>query len=90
MAGTEIKTCIYQPPSVSKNTSTFASQVLNFHAACHIGGEELRQALLVNVKGLFATETALAFIIPWKVSSRLKISYNAGYTVCVRDLCKRL
>jgi hypothetical protein len=42
--------------SVSKNTSTFASQVLNFRATCNIGGEELRQALLVNVKGLFATE----------------------------------
>jgi len=60
--------------------------VLNFHAACHIVGEELQQALLVNVKVLFATETALAFIIPWKVSSRLHISYNTRYIVCVRDL----
>jgi hypothetical protein len=49
VAGREIKTCIYQPMSVNKNTSTFASQVLNFLASCHIGGEELRQALLVNV-----------------------------------------
>jgi hypothetical protein len=73
--------------SVSKNTSTFASQVLYFRATCHIGGDELRQAILVNVKELFATETAVAFITLWKVSSRLNISYNAGYTACVRDLC---
>jgi hypothetical protein len=89
VAGTEIKTCIqvYQPMCVSKNTSTFANQVLNFRSTCHVGGEEMRQGLLVDVKGLFATETALAFITLWEVSSRLNISYNAGYTVCVRDLC---
>jgi hypothetical protein len=47
---------MYQPMAVSKDTSTFASQILNFRATCNIGGEELRQVLLVNVKGLFATE----------------------------------
>lgn len=62
---------------------------LNFHATCHIVGEELRQALLVNVKLLFATETALVFMTPWKVSSRLHISYNARYTVCV-NICRNI
>jgi hypothetical protein len=55
VAGRETKTRMYLPTSVSTNKSTLASQVLNFRAACHIGDEELRQALLVNVKGLFAT-----------------------------------
>jgi len=91
VAGTKIKTCVlvYQQMFVSKNTSTFASHVLKFRSTCHIDGEERRQGLLVNVKGLLATEMAPAFIIPWKVSSRLNISYNAGYTVCV-NVCRNI